>query len=64
MNQNMLLVSKPDVVVSCSSPITFNLPKLIFDECFLLNDNNTGVFRKERKGVDQSFSYVSIETHL
>lgn len=50
--------------MSNSSPITFNLPKMIFDECFLVSDNNTAVFSKQRKGVDVSFSNVSIQTHF
>ena len=64
MQQNMLLVSKPDVTISTSSPIKFELPKMIFDECFLISDNNTKLFSKHRKFQDVSFSTVSVETHF
>lgn len=64
MVQNMLLVSKPDVMMSNSSPIEFHLPKMIFDECFLISDNNTRLFTKQRKNVDVSFSTVSVKTHF
>jgi DNA helicase INO80 len=49
MQQNMLLVTKPDVMISTSSPIKFELPKMIFDECFLISDNNTNLFSQQRK---------------
>lgn len=46
MNQNLSLISKPEVTASMQSPITFNLPKMVYDECFLISDNNTNVFSK------------------
>jgi hypothetical protein len=64
MNQNLSLLSKPEVIVSNHSPITFNLPKMIYDECFLVSDNNTKVFSKLKKGLDVSFSNVSVENHF
>lgn len=44
MQQNMLLVNKPDVMVKNSTPIKFELPKMVFDECFLISDNNSSLF--------------------
>lgn len=64
MQQNMLLVSKPDVVISTSTPIKYEIPKMVFDECFLISDNNTKLFTKQRKLQDVSFSTVSVETHF
>lgn len=60
----MSLVSKPDVMITTSTPIKYELPKMIFDECFLISDNNTNLFRQQRKFVDVSFSTVSVETHF
>lgn len=41
MLQNMSMVSKPEIYVANSNPIIFELPKMIYDECFLITDNNT-----------------------
>lgn len=60
----MSLVSKPDVMITTSTPIKYELPKMIFDECFLISDNNTNLFSQQRKFVDVSFSTVSVETHF
>ena len=59
----MFLASKPEVQANNHQPIEFVLPKMIYDECFLINDNNTALFRKERKGVDVSMSTISVENH-
>lgn len=64
MLQNMSLVSTPTVMMSNSSPICFNLPKMVYDECFLISDNNSNLFSKQRKNVDVSLSSVSVETHF
>ena len=44
MLQNMSLVTNPNVMVSTSSPICFVVPKMVYDECFLVSDNNTNTF--------------------
>ena len=37
---------------------------MVYDECFLVSDNNTNLFSKQRKNVDISLSTVSVETHF
>ena len=37
---------------------------MVYDECFLISDNNMNLFSQQRKGVDISFSTVSVETHF
>ena len=37
---------------------------MLYDECFLLSDNNTRMYTHLRKGLDSSFSTVSIDTHF
>lgn len=64
MQQNMALVSKPDVMITTSTPIKYELPKMVFDECFLVSDNNSGLFSIQRKFKDVAFSQVSVETHF
>ena len=49
---------------SMRNPITFEVPKIIYDECFMVTDNMTTLFRKIRKNVDASLSEVSIDTHM
>ena len=64
MQQNMLLVNKPDVMVKNSTPIKFELPKMIFDECFLISDNNASLFTQQRKYLDVSMATISAENHF
>lgn len=64
VQQNMLAVSKPDVMIANSNPIVFELPKQVYDECFFPTDNNTRLFTKFAKGLDQSMTTVSIDTHF
>ena len=64
MLQNMSLVSSPTVMVSASTPICFEIPKMVYDECFLVSDNNTNTFTQQRKGIDVSMSSISVETHF
>lgn len=45
------------------NPIIFEIPKLIFDECFLLSDNNTKLFKKIGR-FDDCFSELSLENHM
>ena len=59
----MFLASRPEVYANNHQPIEFVLPKMIYDECFLISDNNTALFRRERKGVDASMTTVSVENH-
>ena len=35
---------RPEVYTAMSNPISFELPQMVYDECFLLNDNNTALF--------------------
>jgi len=37
---------------------------MIFDECFLLSDNNTKLFSQKRKYLDECFTTVSVNTHF
>ena len=46
------------------NPITYTLPRLVFDECFLISDNANRTFTKLRKNLDISFSSVSAKTHF
>lgn len=64
MQQNMLMASKPDITVLSSNPISFELPKMVFDECYMVTDNNTSLFTQFRKFLDPCFSTVSVETHF
>ena len=64
MQQNMALVSKPDVMLTTSSPITFEIPKMVFDECFLVSDNNSRLYSTQRKFRDVAFNQVSVENHF
>ena len=32
------------------NPINFEIPKMIYDECFLISDNQTTLFKKMKKG--------------
>ena len=47
-----------------SNPIQFDIPRLLYDECFLISDNNTTLFKKLIKGEDSAFCEVGIETHM
>jgi uncharacterized pyridoxamine 5'-phosphate oxidase family protein len=46
------------------NPISFEVPKIVFDECFLVSDNNTRLFRKLIKGEDIAFCQVGLDTHM
>lgn len=45
------------------NPIKFEVPKLVYDECFLISDNPSRLFRKLGKH-DEAFAEVGIETHM
>ena len=60
----MLLVSSPSIYVANNNPITFEVPKMMYDECFLVTDDNTRLFTQYRKNVDVSMSTVSVDTHF
>lgn len=64
MLQNMSLVTSPNVMVSASTPICFEVPKMVYDECFLVSDNNTNTFTQQRKGIDVSMSSISVDNHF
>ena len=46
------------------NPISYELPKLIYDECFLFSDNQTKLYTKLRKGLDIVYCEVGLETHM
>ena len=64
MQQNMLMVAKPEVVSTNNNPIEFTIPKMMFDECFFVSDNNTRLWTKFGKGIDVSMTQVSVENHF
>lgn len=45
------------------NPITFEIPKLIYDECFFLSDNKTKLFKKIGR-FDDCYSEISFENHM
>ena len=45
------------------NPISFELPRLVFDECFLISDNKTRLFKKLGP-FDEAFSELSLENHM
>lgn len=67
MNHGMIpnygMASKPEVVKTTATPIKYDFSKLIFDECFLINSNNTQLFTKLVKGRDIALSTISVDTH-
>jgi hypothetical protein len=38
------------------NPINFEIPKLIYNECFMVTDNQLTLFKKIRAGVDEPFN--------
>ena len=60
----MSLVSKPDIFVANKNPITIDIPQLVYDECFMISDNNTRLFTQLRRGLDESMATVSVDTHF
>ena len=64
MSPNLGMASKPEVVKLTATPITYSFSKLIFDECFMINTNNTHLFTKLVKGRDNAISTVSVQTHF
>ncbi len=46
-----------------TNPISFNVPKLVFDELTLISDSVSDTYQHFIKGEDISFSHVSRETH-
>jgi hypothetical protein len=63
MQPNPLLQAIPDLRTQMKNPISFEIPKLIYDECFLLSDNNTRLFKKLGR-FDNCFSELSLENHM
>jgi len=45
------------------NPITYEIPRLVYDECFLVTDNNTRLFKRLGK-YDEAFSELSFENHM
>ena len=60
----MSLANKPEIFISTSNPINFEVPKMVYDECFLLTDNNNALFSQQRKYLDPSLATVSVDTHF
>jgi len=60
---NIAYQTSPDVRSQALNPITQCVPKLIFDECWLISDNNRHTFTQVRKHVDISMSSIAIDTH-
>jgi hypothetical protein len=63
MQPNPLFQAIPDLRTQMKNPITFEIPKLIYDECFILSDNNTKLFKKLGH-FDNCFSEISFENHM
>lgn len=62
--QNMGVLNNPDVRSLLKNPIKLTIPKLIYDECFLVSDNNTATQKLVRAGVDESMQRISITNHF
>ncbi len=45
------------------NPIIFDVPKLVYDECFLITDNCTRLFKKLGP-YDEAFSELGFENHM
>jgi DNA helicase INO80 len=63
MQPNPLFSAVPDLRTQMKNPISLEVPKLVFDECFLITDNQTRTFKKIGN-YDDSLSCVSIDTHM
>ena len=63
MQTNPLFQSIPELRTQMKNPISFEVPKLIYDECFFITDNQTRLFRKIGK-FDDSMAEVSVDTHM
>ena len=61
---NMFMYSKPEIFCQNTNPIEVVVPKLIYDECFLVSDNNTRTFTKFTKYEDPALAHLSVENHL
>lgn len=64
MQPNPLLMNQPDVRNQMRNPISYEIPKMVYDECFIHSDNMTKLFTKLRKGLDIVYSEVGLETHM
>lgn len=64
MVPNLGMATRPEVVVTTASPITYELPKTVYDECFLISDNNTRLFTRQKKYRDITHTTVSVSTHF
>jgi len=64
MQPNPFLQSVPELRTLMRNPISFEVPKLVVDECFMVTDNQTRLFRKVGRHVDASMAEVSVSTHM
>jgi DNA helicase INO80 len=63
MQPNPFLQSVPELRTLMRNPISFEVPKLVYDESFMVTDNQTRLFRKLGR-VDSSMAEVSVATHM
>ena len=64
VQHNPTFLTQPEVRSSAGNPIKLQIPKMIFDECFLPSTNMSQTFTKLVPHEDVAFSHVSIDTHL
>lgn len=58
------ITNSPVVRTECKNPITFNVPKLVFDECFIVSDNRAQTYTKLVKKDDIAFSQIGVKIHF
>lgn len=63
MQPNPFFQQVPELRTLMRNPINFEVPKLVYDECFMVTDNQTRLFRKVGR-IDDSMSTVSVSTHM
>lgn len=59
-----IITNSPVVRTECKNPITFTIPKLVFDECFIVSDNRSQTFTKLIKNEDIAFSQIGAKIHF
>ncbi len=64
MQPNPNFQSIPDLRPQMRNPLIFEIPKLLFDECFLISDNANKLFKKLKYGEDEAFCEIGFETHM
>jgi uncharacterized pyridoxamine 5'-phosphate oxidase family protein len=46
------------------NPLIFEIPKLLYDECFIISENQTKLFKKLKYCEDIAFCEIGFETHM